>query len=47
MLSPHPAFQGLIAMTAFVAIALGLWVAFAKSGSHPKPDYCDDSDSPW
>jgi len=31
----HPAFQGLIAVTAFVAVALGLWIGFARSGSRP------------
>jgi hypothetical protein len=42
VLSLHPAFQGLIAIAAFVAIALGLWIAFARSGSRPKQGYADD-----
>ena len=36
MLNLHPAFQGLIAVTGFVAVALGLWAVFARSGSRTK-----------
>jgi hypothetical protein len=47
MLSLHPAFQAFIAVTIFVAVALGLWVAFARSGSRPKSSgYADDPVDP-
>jgi ABC-type nickel/cobalt efflux system permease component RcnA len=35
MLSLHPAFQGLIAISAFVVVALGIWIVFARWGSRP------------
>jgi hypothetical protein len=36
MITLHPAFQGLIAVTLFVTVALALWISFARSGSRPK-----------
>ena len=33
MLSLHPAFQGLIGVSAFVVVAFGIWIVFARWGS--------------
>jgi hypothetical protein len=35
MLNLHPAFEGLIAVSAFVVVALGIWIGFVLWGSRP------------